>query len=195
MISNTECAKAIDLLNSSQNDKDNYIAALRSLDDIFNTLSFRRDDKARDIYSNLTENGKKKFLAIWSLTGIELAYVWIARGFDSWDDRKKASQQFAFKHRFTIEEIFKNSTGYILDTSKETTDTTSDTFFPTWCKRNIRKQVNEENHEEIFKFDRLAFEISSMHSTIKQSFFGGTVKGVIIPEHLIEDEDCYFPFI
>lgn len=186
--------KVIDLLNSNIYGYENNIIAFKAIDIAFNTFS-SFENIAKEIYAELNDIGKKKYLMLWSLTGIELSYRWLADGFDTWDDRMKASQRYAYSHRFDIEKIFTDVTGYTLTTSTETVDTASSICFSNWCEEKLTPQIVNENYEESQTYGRLAFEISTMHSTLKQSFFGGTVKGVIIPEHLIEDENISFPFI
>lgn len=145
--------------------------------------------KSVEIYESLTPEGKRNFILAVCISAFELAYsynpdaIWI-------DDRKKASQIFAQNNIDWFNEKFKKLTGFMPSVK----DNEDGRYYP-----------GDINYME-FKNNGCEWLIGYLsawvteHSTIKQSFFGGVVNGILVNKYLDElkpnsDYGISFPFI
>lgn len=145
-----------------------------------------------ELYDALSPKAKKTFMAAWALAGLSLAYDRKRFGKQTWDDRKKAAEDYSMRHLPEIEKIFEKNTGISLKVSLEETSLINGISFSTWIFLQLGRDALSGKEWILGFADRFCSE----HSTLKQSFFRGMVCGVLIPNHLISDYgDSHFPFI
>lgn len=144
-----------------------------------------------ELYGSLSVKAKKTFMAAWALAGLSLAFERKRSGKQTWDDRKKAAEDYSMRHLPEIERILEKTTGISLNLSQETS-IRHDEHLTTWMFKKAGREAFV-GKEWIFGFIET---FVNEHSTLKQSFFRGMVQGVLIPNHMISDYgDSYFPFI
>lgn len=142
---------------------------------------------AKELFAELTAAGQKKLLFYTALAAMEMAHEWQAKGYDCWDDRKKASLSFSYNNRSYFERLFEKNEGHILSVDSGRS--------PYFLNCLDYKQVKDTCVEGFLNQWVLT------HSTLKQSFFGGVVQGVLVGElkvKFIPPLDCskvVFPLI
>lgn len=92
----------IELLNSDKTDVETGEIILKHIDRAYNCLG-SYSGISKSIFESLSKAGKERFYKIWCIAGFELAYSYIREDKNPWDDRKKASMQFAFRNILCIE--------------------------------------------------------------------------------------------
>ena len=195
-----EVNSLIDLFNSGKTDYEAGEQICVNLDSVFNCLgSYAKISKY--IYDNLTKLGKERFYIIWCIAGMELYYSYVQQGCDTWDDRKKASMIFSYCNIFEIEELFNFYVDLSVDISsfRKKEDIKID-YFARWFEKKVWEKTNEKVSKTKYAW-LVGFSSKwiCLHSTIKQSYFGGTCRGVIElenPKGIFDNlEDMCFPFI
>ena len=188
----------IELFNSDKTDAETGEAIYSNIDRAYNTLG-SYSEISKTIFDKLTQKGKERFYIAWAVAGMELAFNWIAKDFDDWDDRKKMSEIFSYNNLSSIENLFAMYSDIKMCLSGESRDNVKAVcYFPSWLSKNIGRDKFVGN-EWIMRF---AEKWTSMHSTLKQSYFGGVFRGVIEPanpNHDFSPNSQYggiiFPFI
>ena len=168
----------IEALNGDEKDEKCGEIIFDAIDNLYNTFgSYSGISEA--IRENLNENGLKRFWTVWAICGMELAWHYIYVDFDEWDDRKKASEIYAYKNILSIEEMFEKNCGAKISFDGLTSFKIREKNcgFSSWLIKQIY-MIDEDwtfvrNNRWI---ERLAQKFTSMHSTLKQSYFGGVVK-------------------
>jgi len=152
------------LLNSRKNETADGVQIARLMESAYNCYgSYGRMSK--ELWEELTPSGKKRLMTCISLAAMQMSHEWKCCGFDSWDDRKKASLSFSFNNSSYFEKLFEKNAGFPLQVvdrgpcfwdcvcSAQTKDTFMEGFLSRW---------------------------TNVHSTLKQAFFGGMVRGVLV---------------
>lgn len=153
----------------------------------FNCYSSYKDI-VNSIISQLNRIGKKHFWAIWAVCGMELAYNYISHNKNMWDERKRKSSLYSFSHLSYINEKFSEYTGFTLPLDSLVADDICNESFSHWFRLQIYKNSSVPiTNSDLLWLCHIASAFVDLHSTLKQSFFGGTV--------LTFDETQSFPLI
>lgn len=133
---------------------------------LFNTFgSFGK--MMNTIHSGLTESGIRSLILCMCAATFDMAYDYMKHGFYSFDERKAASEEYARNNLSFFGEEFETGTGWM---------PLPDTQAPSFVSG-----INPKNWE-LYKCRGYLGFISAWrktHSTIKQSVYGGFVRGVL----------------
>lgn len=185
----------IKLLNSKKTDMETGKEIEMNIGRAYNCF----DDYARIskyIFDNLTKKGKDRLYMVWCVAGLDLSYYYRKVGCNPWDDRNKASMQFAYRNTGSIESMFNFLTDLKIDILSIDRTEMDDKLFNTWFRNFIwrEKSIRVEDSEFAWLCG-FATEWVNLHSTIKQSFYGGVCNGVIAEKNPNSFEKMCFPFI
>lgn len=190
-----EVSAIIELLNSDKTDIETGEEILKNIAIAYNCLD-SYTSISKHIFDNLTKSGKDRFYMIWCMAGFDLSYSYMRENRNPWDDRKKASMQFAFHNIESIENMFNLLSDlkidiYSIDKS-EMEEKLFDRWFMSfvWNEKGIR--IADSSFAWLYGFVK---EWIKMHSTSKQSYYGGVYNGVVITEKPKDFEKMSFPFI
>lgn len=190
-----EISVIIGLLNSDKTDIETGEEILKNINKAYNCLD-SYTNISKHIFDNLTKSGKDRFYMIWCMAGFDLSYSYMRENRNPWDDRKKASMQFAFHNIESIESMFNLLSDlkidiYSIDKS-EMENKLFDRWFTSfvWNEKGIR--IADSSFAWLYGFVK---EWIKMHSTLKQSYYGGACNGVVITEKPKYFKKMDFPFI
>lgn len=176
-----------ELLNNSDNSFESSIQIANGMSLFFNAFG-STSRRMKELENHLTKEGSLRLKGIISAIALQFAYERIKRGKATFDLRKEASEDFAYRNRGFFEEIFKRIYGFIPDTSLD-----KETFLTSIDRRDF-----EELQYVLGFLDKWINE----HSTVKQYIFGGYVTGIVLennPKYCFEKpcgyEDFCFPAI
>lgn len=185
----------IELLNSDKTDVETGEIILKHIDRAYNCLG-SYSEISKSIFESLSKVGKERFYKIWCMAGFELAYSYIREDKNPWDDRKKASMQFAFRNVFCIEKIFNDFDDMQIHILSIDTKEMENELFDRWFSRKIwnerKERIEDSSLAWLYGFVR---KWLTLHSTIKQSYYGGVYNGVVTIEKTNQFEEMSFPFI
>ncbi len=167
--------KLVELLNSDSTDEQHGADVCRELGSAFNCFGSYSKMMA-ELNDALTEYGKDRLKIYICCAAMSLARSYAVNGCTCWDDRKKASEQFAYENEATFKAMFEEITGFV----PEIVDNTM-SYYP----RAINRAQWRDRQDMLGFLSKWADE----HSTIKQAMFGGYVRGVL------GNTDACFPFI
>ncbi len=178
-------------LNGNETDEETGKVIFNSIDKIYNVFGDYREI-SDSVLSELSEHGKKRFAIASAICGMELAFHYISVKFDEWDDRKKRSEEWSFKNIQKIEDVFEKNSGKRVSFDGVYYDKirSENLSFASWLTRQIW-ELNDNNWDYVKEnrwIEIVAQKFVTMHSTLKQSYFGGVV-------HLFTDDDVRFPLI
>ena len=170
--------KLITALNGNGTDGETGEVIFSGFDSIYNVFGSYKEI-SESVKDELSEEGERRFWVAWAICGMELAFHYIFCCFDEWDDRKKKSEEWAYKNISYIEEVFEKNCGKKVSFNElsSTEIRTNNYSFPTWFTRQI--YYNDECWDFVREnrwLEKLAQKFVNMHSTLKQSFFGGIVR-------------------
>ena len=160
-------------LNATNCDREVGEGCMNCISRYYNTYS----DTCRlteELLASLAKAGKKRFLAIWSLCGLELVYSYIKVNKNPWDERKRQAMEYAYQHRETFAQIFFEHTGVSVSFDACTAASLAMISFRRWIFSFAPEFFR--NHPEL---EVAAEKLVDLHSTIKTSFFGGVVRAVM----------------
>ena len=146
---------------------------------------------SKELYSMLSKKGKLTLISFFCLSSFMLCSIFEQKKFSEWDERVRASESFAHKNYRWMEELFEKTYGVCPQISHALGD-------------ERRWSLIHENDvlRAVPAFRGYAEKWLSMHSTIKQSFFGGMAVAVLplvsgdkklLPP--LDYSDVKFPFI
>lgn len=160
-------------LNAANCDREVGEGCMNCISRYYNTYS----DTCRlteELLASLSKAGKKRFLAIWSLCGLELVYSYIKVNRNPWDDRKRQAMEYAWQHWDDLARIFCENTGVPVSFDACTPASLSMSWFRGWVSDFDREFFR--NHPDL---EVAADRLVDLHPTIKTSFFGGVVRAVM----------------
>lgn len=163
-----------------EDDMDYGRELVRSLCDEFNFFGSYQT-KMKTLNDSLNDKGKNTLRALICIAALEMAKAYKSRG-GCWDDRKKASEEFAYSNITVFEDEFRKITGFAPEASQG--------YDPLGLDR---MQFQTAGYAYLYNAVRAW---ANAHSTLKQAVFGGYVRGVMALEAGYERfEEARFPFI
>jgi len=162
------------LLDNESLSENDGISIGKSIGNFFNSFGSTTEKARRIYYNNLGTNGKQNFLRAVCMSAFELAASYEPEACIK-DERKLASQIFAYRNIDWFKNLFFNITGFVPSFN--------------FCERIYYEDINEPEIKNVFQSNGCAWLLGYLrswiaeHSTIKQSFFGGTVNGILIREY------------
>jgi len=159
----------IKLLNRRELTEEDGILICKTIGRLFNFIGCY-SERSSEIYQSLNEDGKRNFMLAICMSAMELRDSFDPES-TCIDDRKIASQTFAANNMEWFKKTFQDQSGFALPLKRD-----SSTFF-TYANR---KELKDRGCGWLLGY-LLCWETE--HPTIKQSFFGGVVRGILEPEY------------
>lgn len=172
-LSMSENFEMITFLNAKNRDREVGEGCMNCISRYYNTYS-DTCQLTKELLASLSGAGKKRFLTIWSLCGLELAFGFIKANKNPWDERKRQAMEYAYQHRETFAQIFFEHTGVSVSFDACTAASLAMISFRRWIFSFAPEFFR--NHPEL---EVAAEKLVDLHSTIKTSFFGGVVRAVM----------------
>lgn len=119
----------------------------------------------KDLYGSLSDYGKEKLLLYISLAASEMAIARTERGSETWDDRFKASERFAFENNDLFKHLFLSMIDRIVPGSDKINLDMVGTY--EWRNKGYGFLVGFLSYWK------------TGHSTLKQAIFGGFCRGLL----------------
>lgn len=146
---------------------------------VCNTYSYGRVYKA---IPTLSKKGRDRLVALTCMIGLIFASEREDRGKPTWDDRKRASEDFAFLHRWDFLTYLQGKNAIIGERLSQS------------LSEQVTLSIEERrSYEQSFPSGFLA-EWRMIHPTLQQIFFGQMVR-VLIEQGVLNCEVPRFPFI
>lgn len=182
---NKEMESLVVLINDRNKETANGREIAEKLSCVFNRFG-GYTNMAKELYDALSPAGKKKLMVCLSLAAMQMSHEWKACGYNSWDDRKKASLSFSYNNKLYFDKLFEKNAGFALEVEDNSP------YFQS-CVRYT--QIKDTFMEGFLG------KWVNIHSTLKQAFFGGMVQGVLVENTKtsfvppLNYGEVFFPFI
>lgn len=178
MLSEESRNTIINILNGKDTSREAGYKVASAMEMLFNCYS-SYSKLAKELYQELKPVGKRRLMALLSISAFSLCHKWRISGLDDWDDRRKASESFAYKNEGIFEELFNENAGFSIEKREYNTEYPPTDVSCIWTTECIQK-IKES--DSLYLLGYLSKWINC-HPTLQQAFFGGCVQGILVDNY------------